>query len=68
MENSNSQLFVVSTPESIVGIRVDRILSFTFVPAKSSLNLRYIDDPVEEKFEGAVAENIFRELRYAGRK
>jgi hypothetical protein len=68
MENSDSPMFIVNTSEAIVGIRMDRVLSFTFDPAKGCLSVRYIGEGTEEKFEGPIAEGVLRELRYLGRK
>ncbi|HTG43334.1 MAG TPA: hypothetical protein VK633_02260 [Verrucomicrobiae bacterium] len=68
MESTELQLFVVTTPDSIVGIRMDRILSFRYENPKGPLTIRYIGDPNPEKLEGPLAEAMIRELRYAGRK
>ena len=65
--SSTSQLFLTTTAETVIGIRMDQILSFTYVVADQSLSIRYIGDTTPEKFRGGMAEAILRELRYAGR-
>jgi hypothetical protein len=66
--NAEEQLFITSAGTVTVGIRMDRVLSFTFSEPELTLSIRYIGDAQPEKFEGPMAQAILRELRYAGRK
>ncbi len=66
--DSREQLFITTSGAMTVGIRMDRILSFSFNEPGLALSIRYLDDPNPEKFEGPMAQAILRELRYAGRK
>ena len=66
--NSGEQLFITNVGTLTVGIRMDRVLSFTFNESELTLSVRYMGDPQPDKFEGTLAQAILRELRYAGRK
>ena len=70
MTNSTSgeQLFITDAGPLTIGIRMDRVLSFTFNEPELTLSVRYIGDPQPDRFEGSMAQAILRELRYAGRK
>jgi hypothetical protein len=68
MEHSESQLILANSKDCTIGIRGDQVLSFTYAEADRSLSIRYIGGSAPEKFDGAVAEILVRELRYCGRR
>jgi hypothetical protein len=63
--SSEEQLFITSAGTSTIGIRMDRVLSFTFSERELTLSIRYIGDPQPDKFEGSMAQAILQELRFA---
>ena len=63
--NVQARFLLVNSKELTAAIRIDRILSFTFNDRESVLTVRYIDDPLPERFEGPLAEAILRDFRGA---
>jgi hypothetical protein len=63
--NVQARFVLASSKDATVGLRLDRILSFSYSEADSTLTIRYIDDPLPDKFQGVTAEAILREFRAA---
>jgi len=68
MQSVNGQLFLANTKGLTIGVRVDQILSFTYREAEMTLAIRYLNDIDPETFEGPIAEALFQELRFGGRR
>jgi hypothetical protein len=66
-ESKEQDIFIVTLDGNVVGIRVDRIVSFIYNAEPPVLTLKYLGDPTPERFEGPMAEALLRELRYTGR-
>jgi hypothetical protein len=63
--NVQARFVLASSKEATIGLRLDRILSFNYSEADAVLIIRYIDDPIPDKFQGPTAEAILREFRFA---